>query len=82
MSYGARVHAAGRCEEATGEERHLVGKCLARAERYQALMLDALGRLGLDCIDVGRGCSVGELVDTVLETVEAQTTVGRSSTGR
>ncbi|MGP4016641.1 hypothetical protein [Saccharopolyspora sp. 5N708] len=61
----ARVHASGRYAEATDEERHLMAKFLARTERYQALMLDVVDRLGLARIDVGtRG--VAELADAVL----------------
>jgi hypothetical protein len=76
-----RVHAAGRYEAATEEERHLMDMFLARTERYQTLMLDAIDRLGLDRIDAG-GRSVAELVDSVLAAVDAQETMGRSSTER
>ncbi|WP_371780281.1 AAA family ATPase [Streptosporangium subroseum] len=75
----ARVHAAGRYEAATEGERRLVDKFLARTERYQTLMLDAIGRLGLDRIDAG-GRSVADLVDSVLAAVDAQEAIGRSST--
>ncbi|MGW0687195.1 hypothetical protein ACWD2L_27970 [Streptomyces sp. NPDC002754] len=75
----ARVHAAGRYEAATDDERALMDKFLARTERYRVLMLDAIDRLSLDRIDAGRGQSAAELADTVLATTNAQLTVGRSS---
>jgi hypothetical protein len=74
----ARVYGGGRYEEATAEEQHLMDTFLARAARYQALMLDAVDRLGLDRIDAGGGRSVGELADAVLAAVNAQETGGRS----
>lgn len=77
----ARMHAAGHYEAATEEERHLMDKFLARTERYQTLMLDAVDGLGLDRLDAG-GRSVPELVDAVLATVDAQKAIGRSSSGR
>ncbi|MFJ9732721.1 hypothetical protein ACIRUL_15425 [Streptomyces sp. NPDC101171] len=78
----ARVHAGGCYEAATDEERLLMDKFLARTERYQTLMIDAIDRLGLERIDAGRGRSAVELADTVLAAADAQTAVGRSSTGR
>ncbi|MFD7296436.1 hypothetical protein ACFV9W_24380 [Streptomyces sp. NPDC059897] len=75
----ARVHAAGRYEAATGEEQALMDKFLARTERYQSLMLDAIDRWGLDRIDAGRGQSAVELADTVIAAADAQVTVGRRS---
>ncbi|MGX1672502.1 hypothetical protein [Streptomyces sp. NPDC055400] len=77
----ARVYTAGRYEEATEQERHLMDMFLARSRRYQTLMLDAVIRLGLDRIDGGGGRSVAELVDAVLAAVDAQDSVGRSSAG-
>ncbi|MFJ8888852.1 hypothetical protein ACIRJR_36420 [Streptomyces sp. NPDC102402] len=77
----SRMYAAGRYDEATAPERRLTDKFLARSERYQALMLEALSGLGLDRIDVGGCASVAELADLVTATVEAQDSVGRSSTG-
>ncbi|MFC8225375.1 hypothetical protein [Streptomyces sp. NPDC057287] len=77
----ARIHTAGLYEASTDQERHLTDKFLARSERYQALMLDALAGLDLDRVDVGAGLPVAELVDTVLATVEAQVKVGRSPAG-
>ncbi|MFB4297450.1 hypothetical protein [Actinomadura sp. NTSP31] len=74
----ARVHALGHYAEATPEERHLMDRFLARTERYQTLMLDAVDRLGLARIDTGTGRSVPELAGTVLTTVHAQDAVGRS----
>ncbi|MFE4962790.1 hypothetical protein [Streptomyces sp. NPDC056660] len=78
----ARVHAAGRYEGATDEERRLTDKFLARTERYQTLMIDAVDRLGMDRVDAGGGRSAAELADTVLAVVDAQNAVGRSSAGR
>lgn len=78
----ARVHAAGRYEAATEAERRLMDKFLARTERYQTLMIDALDRLGMDRIDAGGGRSVTQLADSVLAAVDAQNAVGRSSLGR
>ncbi|MGW4909062.1 hypothetical protein [Streptomyces sp. NPDC004270] len=78
----ARVHAAGRYEAATDEEQRLMDKFLARTERYQTLMIDAVDRLGMDRVDAGGGRSAAELADTVLAVVDAQNAVGRSSAGR
>ncbi|MPY44980.1 AAA family ATPase [Streptomyces phyllanthi] len=74
----ARVHTAGRYETAADEEQRLMDKFLARTERYQALMIDDIGTLGLDRIDVGDGRPVAGLVDSVLAAVDAQHAVGRS----
>lgn len=76
----ARVHSAGCYEAATGEEQVLMDKFLARTERYQALMIEAIDRLGLACIDAGGGQSAEELADTVLAAVDAQTALGRTYT--
>ncbi|MET8772122.1 hypothetical protein [Streptomyces sp. NPDC004658] len=78
----ARVYAAGRYEAATDEEQRLMDKFLARTERYQTLMIDAIDRRGLARLDAGGGLSVAELADTVLAEADAQTAVGRSSAGR
>ncbi|MFD7746566.1 (d)CMP kinase [Streptomyces sp. NPDC059698] len=76
----ARVRAAGCYEAATGEERALMDRFLARTERYQALMIEAVDRLGLTRIDAGDGRSAEELADTVLAAVDAQTAPGRPHT--
>ena len=76
----ARVRASGHYETATAEEQHLMDKFLARTERYQTLMLDAVDSLGLARIDAG-GRSVANLVDTVLTTAHTQDTIGRMPTG-
>ncbi|MGC5535632.1 hypothetical protein [Streptomyces sp. SR-10] len=73
-----RVRAAGRYEEATDAERHLMDRFLARTGRYQTLMLDAVEALGLDRIDTGGGRTVGDLVDAVLAAVAAQVRTERS----
>lgn len=78
----ARVHAAGRYEAAIDEERALMDKFLARTERYQTLMIEAIDKLGMDRIDAGGGQSAAVLADIVLAAADAQTAVGRSSTGR
>ncbi|TXS52427.1 hypothetical protein EAO75_08730 [Streptomyces sp. uw30] len=78
----ARIHGAGRYEAATDEEQRLMDKFLARTERYQTLMIDAIDRLGMDRIDAGGGRSAAELADMVLAAVDAQNAVGRSSVGR
>ncbi|OIJ69781.1 hypothetical protein WN71_000935 [Streptomyces mangrovisoli] len=78
----ARIHAGGDYAAATDEERALMDKFLARTERYQTLMVDAIDRLGLDRIDASGGQTAVELADTVLATADAQTAVGRSSAGR
>lgn len=73
----ARVHAGGRYETATEEERALMDRFLARTERYQHLMVEALDELGLDRIDAGAARTVPTLVDAVLATVTEQTAPGR-----
>ncbi|MDT0473812.1 AAA family ATPase [Streptomyces sp. DSM 41014] len=75
----ARIHAAGRYEAATGDEQHLMDKFLARTERYQTLMTEALESLDLDRIDAGDGRSAADLADTVLAAAAAQNTVGRTT---
>lgn len=57
-------------------------KFLARTERYQTLMTDAVDRLGLERIDAGGGRSATELADTVLAAAGAQTTVGQAVSRR
>lgn len=78
----ARVRAAGRYEEATRRERHLMDQFLARTERYAALMLDAVGHLGLALVEAGGHRTVADLVDSVLAAARAQETVGRPAAGR
>ncbi|GHH66728.1 hypothetical protein GCM10017673_12750 [Streptosporangium violaceochromogenes] len=78
----ARIRAAGHYETATAGERHLMDRFLARTERYQSLMLDAVDSLALDRLDAGDGGSVDETADAVLSAVSAQNAVGRSSAGR
>ncbi|MGW7086862.1 AAA family ATPase [Streptomyces sp. NPDC054871] len=77
----ARMHEAGRYEEATAEERHLIEKFLARAARYQLLMRGAVDRLGLDRIAADVGRSPEELADAVLTAVGSQYAIGRSTGG-
>ncbi|MCQ1575813.1 hypothetical protein [Streptomyces parvus] len=71
-----RVRAAGRYKEATEGERLLIDRFLARTDRYQALMVDAVDALGLDRIDTGGGRTVAELADAVLAAVEGQSRPG------
>ncbi|KOG29144.1 hypothetical protein AQJ84_37885 [Streptomyces resistomycificus] len=68
----ARVHASGRYEEATGAERLLMDKFLARTVRYQELMVRAVDALGLTRLDVGDGRPVTDLVDLLLTAVGPQ----------
>lgn len=75
----ARVHAAGSYETALDEEQVLMDKFLARTERYQTLMIEAVDRLGLERIDAGDGRPAAELADVVLAAADAQTAVGRST---
>ncbi|MFJ7331217.1 hypothetical protein ACIQVN_33895 [Streptomyces cyaneofuscatus] len=78
----ARVRAAGLYDEATAEEQTLMDQFLARTERYQKLMIEAVDRLGLQRIDAGGGQSAERLAELVLTAAAAQTTAGRPSTGR
>ncbi|WP_326705974.1 hypothetical protein [Streptomyces cyaneofuscatus] len=78
----ARVRAAGLYDEATAEEQTLMDQFLARTERYQKLMIEAVDRLGLQRIDAGGGQSAERLAELVLTAAAAQTTAGRLSTGR
>ncbi|MFD4129165.1 AAA family ATPase [Streptomyces globisporus] len=72
-----RVRAAGRYEQASEGERRLMDRFLARTERYQTLMVDAVDALGLDRVDTGGGRTVAELADAVLAAVEGQSRPGR-----
>ncbi|WP_204163059.1 AAA family ATPase [Streptomyces sp. CS131] len=71
-----RVRAAGRYKEATEGERLLIDRFLARTDRYQALMVDAVDALGLERIDTGGGRTVAELADAVLAAVEGRSRPG------
>ncbi|MEV7733325.1 AAA family ATPase [Streptomyces sp. NPDC088921] len=62
---GARIR-AGRYDGATRQERFLMDKFLARSARYQSLMVEAVDRLGLARVDVGKDMSVSEVADAVL----------------
>ncbi|MFD9289434.1 hypothetical protein ACFWBV_14340 [Streptomyces sp. NPDC060030] len=77
----ARVHAAGHYDTATTREQLLMDAFLARTERYQRLMIDAVDRLGLDCIGTGAGHTVADLAESVLAAVGAQDAVGRRAAG-
>lgn len=68
-----RVRAAGRYEEATDAERHLMDRFLARTVRFQARMLDAVEAHGLDRVDTG-GRTVTEVADAVLAAAAAART--------
>ncbi|MFD3851857.1 hypothetical protein ACFWVB_39230 [Streptomyces microflavus] len=52
-------------------------KFLVRTERYQALMIEAIDRLGLARIDAGGGQCAAELAGTVIAAVDTQTSLGR-----
>ncbi|WP_329115424.1 AAA family ATPase [Streptomyces sp. NBC_01465] len=64
-----RIRGAGRYAEVGDGERHLMDQFLARTVRYQALMIDAVDRLGLQRIDAGGGRSVEELAGAVIAAV-------------
>jgi 2-phosphoglycerate kinase len=68
----ARVRADGHYVAATDEERALMDRFLARTERYQGLMVQALDELGLDRIDAGADGTVAALVESVLAAVAKQ----------
>ncbi len=72
-----RVRAAGCYEQASEGERLLMDRFLARTDRYQALMVDAVDALGLDRVDTGGGRTVAELADAVLTAAAAQARPGR-----
>lgn len=63
-----RMRASARYGEASDEERHLVDKFLARAERFQTLMTRAVDDHGLTRLDASDR-SVAEATDAVLTTV-------------
>ncbi|MFJ6809999.1 hypothetical protein ACIQRK_28950 [Streptomyces anulatus] len=65
-----RVRAAGRYEEATDAERHLMDRFLARTVRFQARMLDGVEAHGPDRVDTG-GRTVTEVADAVLAAAAA-----------
>ncbi|WP_181799178.1 P-loop NTPase family protein [Kitasatospora acidiphila] len=66
-----RIRTAGRYDEATEQERHLMDRFTARTLRYQAAMLDAVTTLDLNHIDVGSGRPVAEVADAVLALAQA-----------
>jgi 2-phosphoglycerate kinase len=63
-----RMRASARYDEATDEERYLVDRFLARAERFQTLMTRDADGHGLTRVDVS-GRSVAEVADAVLAAV-------------
>ncbi|WP_179892073.1 hypothetical protein [Streptomyces sp. rh34] len=71
-----RVRAAGRYEDATDAERHLIDRFLARTVRYQALMLDAVEALGPARVDSGGGRTVAQPADAVLTAAAARVRPG------
>ena len=73
----ARVRAASRYDGANSGERALIDAFLGRTARCQALLLDAVDRLGLERMDAGDGRTVGAMADAVLAAVVAQQAVGR-----
>ncbi|MFJ8363433.1 hypothetical protein [Streptomyces sp. NPDC093984] len=68
----ARVYAAGHYDAATPSERLVMDKFVARSERFQSIVLDAVDRLGLTRLDVGDGRPVGEVADAVLDAVDVR----------
>lgn len=77
----ARMRAASGYGQMAEGDRFVVDKFVARTLRYQALMLDAVNRLGLDHLNTGGNRSVDEIADAVLAVVAAQHRVGRSVIG-
>jgi 2-phosphoglycerate kinase len=77
----ARMHTGSCYDEMTAQERSPVDKFLARTLRYQTMMAAAVAQLGLDRVDTGSGRPLGEVVEAVLDAVEAQHSLGRSSIG-
>jgi cytidylate kinase len=65
----ARVRAAGRYDEADPAERLLMDRFVARAERFQNIVLEDVERLGLARVDTGDSPPVTALVDAVLAAV-------------
>ncbi|WP_175647759.1 AAA family ATPase [Streptomyces cyaneochromogenes] len=63
-----RMRASARYGEMTDQERHLVDKFLARAERFQTLMAQDLDARGLARVDTG-GLPAGRVADSVLAAV-------------
>ena len=63
-----RIHASARYGEASDEERHLVDKFLARAERFQTLMTRAVDDHGLTRLDASDR-SAAEATEAVLTAV-------------
>lgn len=61
----SRIRTAGRYDTTTAAGRHLVDRFLDRTLRFQALMTDAVDRLGLARLDVG-GRTPTEVADAVL----------------
>jgi 2-phosphoglycerate kinase len=66
-----RMRASARYDELADQERYLVDKFLARTERYQELMAQAVDRHGLVRIETG-GRSANEVADLVLAAVDAR----------
>jgi 2-phosphoglycerate kinase len=60
-----RMRASARYDEATDEERHLVDKFLARTERFQKLVAEAVDAHGLTRVDVSDR-PVAAVADAVL----------------
>ena len=67
------MHASGRYEAATDEERPLMDSFLARTQRCQSLMAEALDESGLDRINASAGRTVAAVADSVLDVVAKQT---------
>ncbi|WP_208614689.1 AAA family ATPase [Streptomyces regalis] len=68
-----RMRASARYDELADQERHLVDKFLARTERYQELMAQAVDRHGLVRIDTG-GRSATEVAVLVLAVADTRVT--------
>ncbi|MGN9762953.1 AAA family ATPase [Streptomyces sp. SD31] len=66
-----RMRTSARYAQLADPERYLVDKFLARTERYQELMAQAVDRHDLMRIDTA-GCSAAEVADLVLAAVDAR----------
>ncbi|WP_306459434.1 hypothetical protein [Streptomyces sp. TLI_55] len=60
-----RMHASARYAQASAEERHLVDRFLARAQRFQELVRESVDAAGLCRVDA-TGRSVADLVEEIL----------------
>jgi 2-phosphoglycerate kinase len=62
----ARIYRESRFAEASPERQLLIRKFVERTQRYNDLMIEAVGRLGLPSINVEATASLDELADACL----------------